>query len=132
WAFAAACNAMVSNVIGQGLQQKVPELISKIMKLSVGFALAVCLIINIIPREFLSIYGQTESFIQNGIPVLRIISLALVFMSISVVWLNAVTGTGSTRITLAVEIFAIIFYCIYVYLVLEKFNLDITYGWMSE
>jgi hypothetical protein len=53
-------------------------------------------------------------------------------MAVSVVWLNSVTGTGSTRITLAVEIFAIILYCTYVYLVLEKFQLSITYGWMSE
>jgi putative MATE family efflux protein len=132
WAFAAASNAMVSNVIGQGLQDQVPLLISRIMKLSVGFSLMVCVIINIAPREFLAIYGQDEHFIEHGIPVLRIISFALVFMAVSVVWLNAVTGTGSTRITLAIEIFAIIFYCIYVYLVLEKFRLPIAYGWMSE
>jgi len=132
WAFAAASNAMVSNVIGQGLHDKVPELIRKIMKLSLMLALIICIIINIIPAQFLSIYGQEESFITNGIPVLRIISLALVFMSVSVVWLNAVVGTGSTKITLAIEVFAIIFYCIYVYLVLEVFNLPITIGWMSE
>ncbi len=132
WAFAAATTAMVSNVIGQGLQNKVPELINKIMKLSVGFSVIVCIIINIIPRQFLSIYGQDESFITNGIPVLRIISIALVLMAVSVVWLNAVTGTGSTKITLAIETFAIIFYCTYVYIILEKLHLSITFGWMSE
>jgi putative MATE family efflux protein len=132
WAFAAATTAMVSNVIGQGLQEKVPELINKIMKLSVGFSVIVCLIINIIPRQFLSIYGQDESFITNGIPVLRIISVALVLMAVSVVWLNSVTGTGSTKVTLLIEVFAIIFYCIYVYVVLEKLQLSITFGWMSE
>lgn len=132
WAFAAASNAMVSNVIGQGLHDKVPELIYKIMKLSLFLSLIVCAIINIIPAQFLSIYGQDESFIQNGIPVLRIISVALVFMAVSVVWLNAVTGTGSTKVTLAIEMFAIVFYCIYVYVVLELLNLSISIGWMSE
>lgn len=132
WAFAAASNAMVSNIIGQGLRQRVPLLISKIMKLSLVFSLVVCLIINIIPRQFLSIYGQDEGFISNGIPVLRIISLALVMMAVSVVWLNAVVGTGSTRVTLAIETVAIILYCIYVYLVLEVFRMPITFGWMSE
>ncbi len=132
WAFAAATTAMVSNVIGQGLQDRVPELINKIMKMSVGFSVIVCLIINIIPRQFLSIYGQDESFITNGIPVLRIISIALILMAVSVVWLNSVTGTGSTKVTLLIEVFAIIFYCIYVYVVLEKLQLSITFGWMSE
>jgi MATE family multidrug resistance protein len=132
WAFAAASNAMVSNVIGQGLHNKVEELIYKIMKLSLLFSVIVCIIINLIPAQFLSIYGQDERFIQHGIPVLRIISLALVFMSVSVVWLNSVTGTGSTKITLAVELFAIVFYCIYVYVILEQLGFSITYGWMSE
>ena len=132
WAFAAASNAMVSNVIGQGLHDKVPELIYKIMKISLAISVVVCIIINIIPAQFLSIYGQEESFIENGIPVLRIISFALVIMSVSVVWLNAVTGTGSTKVTLAVELFAIVFYCIYVYVVLEMLRLPISIGWMSE
>lgn len=132
WAFAAASNAMVSNIIGQGLRQRVPLLINKIMKMSLLFSLVVCLVINIIPRQFLSIYGQDESFISNGIPVLRIISVALVVMAVSVVWLNAVVGTGSTRTTLAIETVAIILYCVYVYLVLEVFRLPITWGWMSE
>ncbi len=132
WAFAAAANAMVSNVIGQGLQHKVPELINKIMKLSLAFALTVFLIINIVPAEFLSIYGQDQHFIDEGIPVLRVISAALLIMSISVVWLNSVTGTGNTRITLYTEVFAIIFYCIYVWLVLEKLHLPVMIGWMSE
>lgn len=132
WAFAASTNAMVSNVIGQGLHDKVGVLLRKIMLWSVGFSIIVCLIINIIPREFLAIYGQDQAFIDHGVPVLRIISLALLLMSFATVWLNAVTGTGSTKVTLAIEVFAIILYCSYVYLVLEKFNMDIRFGWMSE
>ncbi|HEX6916350.1 MAG TPA: MATE family efflux transporter, partial [Chitinophagaceae bacterium] len=53
WAFAAASNAMVSNVIGQGLYEKVPELIRRIMRLSFAFSALVCVIINIIPAQFL-------------------------------------------------------------------------------
>jgi len=53
-------------------------------------------------------------------------------MSFSVVWLHAVTGTGNTKVTFLIEFFAIIFYCIYVYVVMEKLKLSINYGWMSE
>jgi putative MATE family efflux protein len=132
WAFAAASNSMVSNIIGQGLQHKVPELIGRIVRMSVLLSLVVCLIINIFPRQFLSIYGQDADFISAGLPVLRVVTLALVFMAVSVVWLNAVVGTGSTKVTLVIEVFAIIFYCLYVYFVLEYAGLSITYGWMSE
>jgi putative MATE family efflux protein len=132
WAFAATTNTMVSNVIGQGLQHKVQPLILRIMYWSMGFAILVCLFLNIFPHLFLSIYGQGEDFITAAIPVLRIVSLALVLMSASVVWMNAVTGTGNSKINLLSEIAAITFYSIYVYIVLEKMNLSITWGWGSE
>lgn len=132
WAFASTSNAMVSNVIGQGLQHRVVELVYKIMKLSMAFAVMVCLLINLFPELFLSVYGQSQSFTNAAIPVLRVVSAALVLMSASVVWLNAVTGTGNTKINLYIELMAIILYCIYVYVVLEKLQLSIMWGWASE
>ena len=88
-------------------------LIKKIMRWSVGFASVVCLLLNTFPHAFLSIYGQGEDFIQAGIPVLRVVSFALVLMSISIVWMNAVTGTGNSTMNLTTEFVAIILYCIY-------------------
>lgn len=132
WAFGATANSMVSNIIGQGLQHRVTELVNKIMKWSVGFAILVCLLLNLFPHAFLSVYGQGEEFIEASIPVMRIVSFALVLMSVSVIWLNAVTGTGNTKVNLYSEIAAIILYCLYVYIVLEKLQLPIEWGWASE
>lgn len=132
WAFAATTNTMVSNIIGQGLHDRVNELIRKIIKISFLFSCTVGLIVNIFPHIFLSVYGQGDDFIQAAIPVLRVVSTAMILMSFSVIWLNAVTGTGNSKMNLLIEAFAIFFYIIYVYLVLEKFNLPITIGWMSE
>jgi Na+-driven multidrug efflux pump len=132
WAFAATANTMVSNVIGQNKHELVIPLIQKIIRWSVGFAVSVCILLNIFPHAFLSIYGQGEDFIQAGIPVMRVVSFALVLMSVSVVWMNAVTGTGNSKMNLATEFVAIILYCIYVFTVLEKLNLPITWGWGSE
>jgi MATE family multidrug resistance protein len=132
WAFAATANTMVSNVIGQNLHHKVPLLINRIMYWSFGFALLVCIFLNLFPHLFLSMYGQGEDFIAAAIPVLRVVSSALVFMSIAVVWMNAVTGTGNSKMNLMSEVAAITFYCLYVYIVLEKLNLPIAWGWASE
>ena len=132
WSFAATSNTMVSNIIGQGLQHRVIELILKIMKLSVTFAAIIFILLNIAPATLLQIYGQGDDFIQAAVPVVRIISIALLLMSASTVWLNAVTGTGNTKVNLQIEVVAIILYCIYAYTVLEKLNLSITWGWGSE
>jgi MATE family multidrug resistance protein len=132
WAFASATNAMVSNIIGQGLEERVIELIRKIVKLSLSFTLIVAIVLNLFPELFLSVYGQDPAFTRAAIPVIRILSPAMVLMSFSTVWLNAVTGTGNTRVNLLIEFITIVFYCIYVYLTLERWNLSIVVGWMSE
>ncbi|HVV03945.1 MAG TPA: MATE family efflux transporter [Puia sp.] len=132
WAFASTTNAMVSNIIGQKMEGRVLELIKKILQLSVGFAVIVALLLNIFPELFLSVYGQDAAFTTAAIPVIRVVSSALVMMSFATIWLNAVTGTANTRINLLIEFITIIFYCIYVYLVLQQWNLSIIVGWMSE
>lgn len=132
WSFAATSNTMVSNIIGQELQHRVKELIVKIMTLSLTFALAIFTILNLTDSFLLRVYGQGDDFIAAAIPVVRVVSAALVIMSVSTVWLNAVTGTGNTRINLQIEIVAITLYCIYAWVVLEKLNLPITWGWAAE
>jgi multidrug resistance protein, MATE family len=132
WAFASTTNAMVSNIIGQGRKDQVIFLIRKIVKLSVGFSILIAILLNIFPGAFLSIFGQNEEFIKAAIPVIRVVSTALVMMSFATIWLNAVTGTGNTTVNLAIEFVTIVFYSIYVYLVLGYYNLPIIYGWMSE
>lgn len=132
WAFAATANTMVSNVIGQQMHSQVKKLIYRIIFWSMGVALVVCIFLNLFPEVFLSIYGQGDEFIAAAIPVTRVVSSALVLMSVSVVWMNAVTGTGNSRMNLYSEIAAITLYSIYVYTVLEVLNLPITWGWASE
>ncbi|GAC1531970.1 MAG: MATE family efflux transporter [Sediminibacterium sp.] len=45
---------------------------------------------------------------------------------------NKIMGTGNSKMNLATETVAIVLYCIYNYIVLEKLNLPIIWGWASE
>lgn len=132
WSFAATTNTMVSNIIGQGKQDLVLPLIHRIAKLSLACSVVIMIILNLFPRLFLSFYGQGEAFIAEAVPVMRVVSVALIMMSFSVVWLNAVTGSGNTLVNLTIELITIILYSVYVYVVLEYLNLPITWGWGSE
>jgi Na+-driven multidrug efflux pump len=132
WAFASTSNAMVSNIIGQGKKDKVIYVINKIMKLSILFTLSLCLIINLLPGIFLSIYSKDPTFVTDSIPVLRTVTIGIALMSIATVWLNAVTGTANTKINLAIEIVTIGLYCIYIWLVLNVFDLGLIWAWASE
>ncbi len=132
WAFASATNTLVSNVIGQGRDEEVLPLIKRIVTMSVSMAALLCGVINIFPEFFLSFYGQDEQFITEAIPVVRIVSLALILMSVGTIWLNAVTGSGNSKVNLFIELITIVLYSVYVFVVLEWLNLSIAWGWVSE
>ncbi|MFN2438912.1 MAG: MATE family efflux transporter, partial [Chitinophagaceae bacterium] len=132
WAFASTTNSMVSNVIGQNRKEEVFDLIKKIIRINVGIAIFIFVILNCFPSLYLSIYGLDSDFVNAGIPVIRLVAFAMVLMSVATVWLNSVTGTGNSRRTFLIELVAIIFYSLYVFLVLEVYHLTIFWGWMSE
>lgn len=132
WAFASTANTMVSNIIGQGRQDEVIPLVNRIMKLSLGVSSFIFLILNLIPYWFLTFYSQGDGFVEEAIPIVRIVSVALLLMSVGTIWLNAVTGTGNSRVNLLIEFITIVVYCIYVFFVLEKWNLSLAWGWVSE
>ena len=132
WSFAATANTMVSNIIGQGREDEVMGLVKKISRCSFSISLVLFLLLNFWPEWFLSFYGQGPDFIRDAIPVVRVISIAILMMSFGPVWLNAVTGTGNTAVNLWIEIITLTVYVLYVYLVLEYYKMPITWGWASE
>ncbi len=132
WSFAATANTMVSNIIGQGRQNEVLGLVKRIAGISFSISAVTFIVLNIFPDLFLSVYGQGSEFIAAGVPIVRIVSVALLLMSVGTVWLNSVTGTGNTVVNLTIESITIVIYCAYVYIILGYLNLPITWGWASE
>jgi MATE family multidrug resistance protein len=132
WSFAATANTMVSNIIGQGRQDEVMGLVKRIAGLSLSISGVIFIMLNLVPHWFLGFFGQGPEFIAEAIPVVRIVSVALLLMSVGTVWLNSVTGTGNTVVNLTIESITIVIYCAYVYIVLEYLKLPITWGWGSE
>lgn len=132
WSFAATSSTMVSNLVGQGLSKRVMILVGRIAMLSAGSTLVIFIPVQLFTREILSIFNDDAAFLTMAIPVLRVVSVAILMMSVSTVCLNAVTGTGNTRINLMIEMITIVMYIVYVYLVMEVYNLSIVWGWGSE
>jgi Na+-driven multidrug efflux pump len=91
-----------------------------------------CILLNLFPAIFFSLFGQDESFVAAGIPVIRVVSLGLLFMSIANIWLNGVTGTGKTKVNLLIEIVAIILYLIYTFYFMKFNYISLAMAWSNE
>lgn len=132
WAFASTANNMVSNLMGQNRVEDVIPAIKKITLWSVAFCTIPVVLLNVFPQLYFNLFGQNESFIKEGIPVIRIVSLGMIFMSIANVWLNAVTGIGKTKINLAIEIIAISFYLLYTLYFMKVHYISLAVAWSNE
>lgn len=132
WAFASTCNNMVSNLIGQGKEALVETAIKMIMKWSILFTSVIVILLNIFPDVFFNLFGQGTTFVDEGTSVVRMVSLGMIFMSIANIWLNAVTGTGHTKMNLIIEIVAIALYMLYTFYFMKVNYISLAMAWSNE
>ncbi|PSL48111.1 putative MATE family efflux protein [Chitinophaga niastensis] len=132
WSLAAACNTMVSNIIGQGRPDQVFTIINKIVVISVGCATFVCVLVNLFPYTLLHIYTNNADLITAAIPSIRIITLSTILMSVAAVVMSGVLGTGNTRINLVTEIIAVIGYLFYCDVVIERMRSPLQWAWGAD
>jgi putative MATE family efflux protein len=132
WGFSVAANSMISNIIGQGKQNEVFELLNKIIRLTIMVALVMIIINLVIPVQLLSIFTSDEKLIQDSLGCLRIVDLAMIFFATAIVCISAVSGTGATKMALIIEIAAIFLYMLYNYLVTFTFKASVEVVWFSE
>lgn len=132
WALAAACNTMVSNIIGQGRPELVFSIIRRIVWISVGCATTVCVLVNLFPYTLLHIYTNNAELITVAIPSIRVITLSTILMAVAAVVMSGVVGTGNTRINLITEMIAVVGYLLYCDIVIERMRSELQWAWGAD
>ncbi|MFM7711137.1 MAG: MATE family efflux transporter [Ferruginibacter sp.] len=132
WAFAGTSNNMIANLIGQERHQDVLPVLKRISLWSFCLCLLLVLLLNGMPEAFFALFGQNDVFTTEGVPVIRIVSVGMLLMSIAVVWLNGVTGTGKTNINLLIEVLAIGIYLLYTLYFMKYHYVSLAMAWSNE
>jgi len=132
WGFSVAANSMVSNVIGQGKKEEVLGLVQKIIKLTLVVSILMIVVNLIFPVQILSIFTNDIKLINDSMGCLQIVDIALIFFGFAIVSINAVSGTGATKVALYIEIAAIFIYILYAYLMTFVFKGTVEMVWFSE
>jgi Na+-driven multidrug efflux pump len=122
WGFSVAANSMISNIIGQKRDNEVFELLNKIMKLTLIFALIMIAINIIMPVQLMSLFTNDLNLVKDSLGCLKVVDFAMIFFSSAIVAISAVSGTGATRMALKIEIAAIFIYLVYNYTITFVFH----------
>ena len=130
--FAATTGSLVSNLIGAGEGKSMFWLCGKILRLGyvVGFPLIIiALLLN---KQVVGFYTDNPALIELAYYPFIVMLLNYTFALPGYVFMNAVTGTGNTRIAFIFQISTIAFYLFYLYLLSYSFTATLPVYLMAE
>lgn len=131
-AFSSTCSTLVSNIIGEGHQEKVTSLVKRIMKLSYGIISVMVALFCLFPEAIARIYTDIPNLIYASVPSL-IVMCSSYFISVGgQVFFLAVSGTGSTKTAFRLELIALTVYMIYCSVIIGWLKLDVAVCWTAE
>ena len=131
-AFSSTCSTLVSNIIGEGHQDKVPSLIKRILKLSYGIVSVMIILFCLFPETIARIYTDIPDLITASVPAMVVMCSSYFLAVGGQVFFLAVSGTGSTKTAFRLELIALAIYMIYCTVIIGIMRLDVAICWTAE
>lgn len=131
-AFSSTCSTLVSNIIGEGHQDKVMSLVRRILKLSYGIVGSIILLYCLFPEAIARIYTDMPDIVQASAPALIVMACSYLFHVGGQVLFLAVSGTGNTQTAFKLEIIALAVYMVYCTIVISWMKVDVAICWTAE
>lgn len=131
-ALATTVNTIVSNLIGAKRQNEVLPFINRMLGIVLLLVLPVMVFTFFFPELFARIYTSDVGLIRASVPVMKVVSVAMLFCAVGNIIFNAVSGTGNTRTAFAIEFATLFFYLGYVYYTAIINPQPVAIVWMSE
>ena len=131
-AFSSTCSTLVSNIIGEGHQEKVMSLVKRIMKLSYAIVSAMVILICLFPEAVTRIYTDIPDLVTASVPAMIVMVSSYMIAVGGQVFFLAVSGTGSTKTAFKLELIALAAYMVYCYVIIGVMKCDVAICWTAE
>ena len=132
WGFSSAANTIVSNLMGQKRPDEVSKAIKRIVVFSMGFTALLALPIIFFPEAFMRFYTVDEAVIAGGRHVIYVCMGALLIYSSSTIMFNGIVSTGTSKVSLGIEVVAVIVYLGYIWSIFQIENVSLPLVWTAE
>ena len=130
--FAGTCSTLVSNIIGEGHQDKLMSLVKRVLKLSFGAVCSLVILFCLFPEAVARIYTDIPDLVTASVPTLIVMCSSYFFQVPGMIFFQAVSGTGSTKTAFRLELAALTIYVLYCTIVIAVMKADITICWTAE
>ncbi len=131
-AFSHSTVTIVGQIFGAKHFQNITQAVYRVIFLSALFTLPFSLWAFLFPESLLSIFTNQNDIIMEGVPVLKIVSFALMCFATTIPLLSALAGIGQTLKTLYIEIATLIFYTLANIFFVFVWKLQLSLVWCNE
>ena len=130
--FSSTCSTLVSNIIGEGHQDKVMSLVGRLMKLSYGVVGIMILIFCLFPEAIGRIYTDLPGLAKASAPALMVMAASYLFNTGGQILFLAVSGTGNTKTAFRLELLTLAIYLVYCTTIIWWLKVDVAVCWTAE
>ena len=131
-ALATTVSTVVSNLIGAGRKEEVIPFTLRMTRMVLYVVVPMMIVTFFLPGAFARIYTDDTGLIAASVPVMRVVSVAMIFCAVGNIIFNAVSGTGNTKTAFVIEFATLFFYLTYVYFTAIIHPSPVAVVWMSE
>lgn len=132
WGFAGTTKTYVSQYLGNGKAELIPELQKRIQLLTTLFLLVTFHGAILYPELLVSWINPEEAYVEKSASILRLISMSVILYGIISVYYQTIQGSGNTLYSLCIELSTVLVYICACYLFITVFALDIYWVWTVE
>lgn len=130
--FATAGSSLVSNLIGEEGPGRVFKLGWKVVGTGYLAVLPVLALLALFPAAALSIYTDNSDLIAATVPAVYVMIIAHLVQTPANIWFNIVSGTGSTRAGLVIELITLAVYLAAVLYLVTYLRCSPAVAWTTE
>ncbi len=131
-ALATTVSTMVSNLIGADRRPDVIPFIHKMLGVVVVLVTPLMIFTYFFPELFAQIYTNNPGLVAASIPVMKVVSIAMIFCAVGSILFHSISGTGNTKTAFIIEFVTLFFYLSYVYYTAIINPQPVHVVWMSE
>ena len=130
--FSSTCSTLVSNIIGEGRQDKVMSLVGRLLKISYAVVGVMILAFCLFPNAIAGIYTDIPGLVTASVPALMVMACSYLFNVGGQILFLAVSGTGNTKTAFRLELIALAVYMIYCTVMILWLRVDVAVCWSAE
>lgn len=130
--FGATTKTYIAQYMDQKERSLIPTTIKRIQVLTILFLLVFFHGAILYPETLISIINPKEAYLEESANVLRLVFGSFLIFGFTTPYFQTINGSGNTRVTLLIEISAIVIYLIFAYVFIKVWNWNILPIWSVE